>query len=709
MIDPGVFVELLRSNGVDFFTGVPDSLLKNLCAYVTDHCGEGHVIAANEGGAVGLAAGHYLATGRPALVYMQNSGQGNAVNPLASLADPDVYSIPMVLLVGWRGMPGVHDEPQHVKQGKITLSLFETMGIPTTVIPEEGWETVVQAAIERACLERRPVALVVKKGLFGNYALQHKQPDVSEVKREEAIESLLRTLPSDSVIVSTTGMISRELYELRIRRGEGHAHDFLTVGSMGHAVMIALGIALAQPARRVVCLDGDGASIMQLGNMAIVGQSRAENLTHILLNNAAHDSVGGQPTVGGAIDLPAIAQAAGYNQPGHPVFRQVLVAKGARADLGRPKEPPQENKALFMKTLGVSEGVMSQKLHIGEAACETALKVFCRAKAHIVLVTDGAAYALCGAKAFFDNFFAGQSIGVTHLQVPSANPKVEVVQQLLEKIRRPVDGFIAVGGGTMLDTAKLLNLAVVTGKSIRELLACNTAPDALMPCFAMPTTAGTGAEATRFAVCYDGEKKYSIDFLSIRPDEVGLFPAFITTVPPYQRLSTCFDAYAQAIESLWAQGATEESRAYAESALHCMQAATEVALGSMEQAQLELQGSYWAGRAIDISRTTAAHAFSYYLTSHYGIAHGHAVFMVFPYILQNNAEAVDRLKIAQLNVADISATLSDYHKAGLKTLREFASEQKIAWKEMVDNLFAHVNLKRLGNNPVEVRKDSFQI
>lgn len=354
MMDVEKFVAALGASGVDFFTGVPDSLLKNFCAYVTDHCSESHVIAANEGGAVGLASGHYLATGKPALVYMQNSGQGNAVNPLASLADPDVYSIPMILLVGWRGMPGVHDEPQHVKQGKITVSLFETMGIPTTVIPEDGWEYVVSAAVKQAIVENRPVALVVKKGLFGDYALQNKKSDIAEIKRETAIENLLNELPKDSVIVSTTGMISRELYETRIRRGEGHEHDFLTVGSMGHAIMIALGIAQAQPNRKVVCLDGDGASIMQMGNMAIAGQSTAANLTHIVLNNAAHDSVGGQPTVGGAIDLPAIAAAVGYNQPGHPIFRQVLVAKGARKDLGRPKEPPQENKALFMETLGVN-------------------------------------------------------------------------------------------------------------------------------------------------------------------------------------------------------------------------------------------------------------------------------------------------------------------------------------------------------------------
>ena len=351
MIEVEEFVRQLNAGGVDFFTGVPDSLLKSFCAYVTDQCADRHVIAANEGGAVGLAVGHYLATGRMACVYMQNSGQGNAVNPLASLADPDVYSIPMLLLVGWRGMPGVHDEPQHVKQGKITLSLFETMGIPSTVIPDADWKGVVESAVKQAVNESRPVALVVKKGLFEPYALQTQQPDIADLPRERAIGQLLETLPRDAVIVSTTGMISRELYETRIRRGEGHEHDFLTVGSMGHASMIALGIAKARPSRKVICLDGDGASIMQMGNMAIVGQSHCGNLTHIILNNAAHDSVGGQPTVGGDIDLPAIAAAVGYNQLGHPVFRQILVAKGARVDLGRPKESPRDNRILFMKEL----------------------------------------------------------------------------------------------------------------------------------------------------------------------------------------------------------------------------------------------------------------------------------------------------------------------------------------------------------------------
>ena len=397
MIKVDTFLNCLKDSGVTFFTGVPDSLLKSFCAYLTDTCGENHVIAANEGGAVGLAAGHYLATARPALVYMQNSGQGNAVNPLASLADPDVYSIPMVLLVGWRGEPGVKDEPQHVKQGKVTLSLFETLGIPTEVLPDDESEALelTRKMIERAKSEKRPVALVVRKGLFAEYKLQHKVADIAELKREDAIQGILSALPDDAVVVSTTGMISREVYETRERLGQDHARDFLTVGSMGHAIMIALGIAKARPTRKVICLDGDGASIMHLGNMAICGQSGCSNLTHIVLNNAAHDSVGGQPTVGGQIDFEKIAEELGYNVlqspqnqyvgarqlgveeiadgmkwlisveeqvnqhepdsldelPKKPNFILFRVAKGARKDLGRPKEPPQVNKDLFMKTL----------------------------------------------------------------------------------------------------------------------------------------------------------------------------------------------------------------------------------------------------------------------------------------------------------------------------------------------------------------------
>lgn len=389
MISPSRFVGCLESGGVGFFTGVPDSLLKCFCAYVTDNCGERHIIAANEGGAIALAAGQYLATEKPALVYMQNSGQGNAVNPLCSLADPDVYSIPMVLLVGWRGEPGVKDEPQHVKQGKVTVPLFKTLDIPTEILPDDEVSALelTRKMVERAKDESRPVALVVRKGLFADYARRNKQPDIADLRREDAIQAILESIGAEAVVVSTTGMISREVYEIRERLGQGHGKDFLTVGSMGHALMIALGIARKCNERNfdryVVCLDGDGSGIMQMGNMAIAGAARQANLLHFVLNNAAHDSVGGQPTVGNEIDFAKIAGACGYyvaakfengtvedlktmlreridqaiyswacdGDDVQTTFFEIKVAKGARKELGRPKEPPQTNRDLFMETL----------------------------------------------------------------------------------------------------------------------------------------------------------------------------------------------------------------------------------------------------------------------------------------------------------------------------------------------------------------------
>jgi len=323
--------------------------------------------------------------------------------------------------------------------------------------------------------------------------------------------------------------------------------------------------------------------------------------------------------------------------------------------------------------------MVNQNLTIGKDAALEALVAFCSGKSHMVLVTDGAAYGLCGAERFFDDFFTAHPVSrLTHLVVPNANPKVETVEGLLSQISGDVDGFIAVGGGTTIDTTKLLNLAIVSQKPVKALLTEKTAPEALKPCLAFPTTAGTGAEATRFAVCYDGEVKYSIDFDVIRPTDVAIVPEFTATLPAYQKASTNFDAYAQAVESLWAKGATDESKEYANRALALMEA------GNWPEA------SYWAGRAIDISRTTAAHAFSYYLTSHYGIPHGHAVYMVFEYICRNNGHPEYIKKVPEL-----------------KTLRELADEKGVAWDAMVDGLFGHVNLKRLGNNPVEVKRESF--
>lgn len=373
MLSPAFFIDTLKGYGIDFYAGVPDSLLKNVCAYITDHFDAQHnIIAANEGGAVGLAAGYHLATGKVGCVYMQNSGEGNIINPLASLTDREVYHIPMLLLIGWRGRPGMHDEPQHVKQGKVTTGLLNVMGINYEVLSKEEDKAAKQIAkAVRSIKETGEVfALVVEKDTFDSYTLQNVVENNYEMSREEAIQLVAASMDDTAVIVSTTGMISRELFEYREAKGQGHERDFLTVGSMGHASQIALGIAMEKKDRRVYCFDGDGATLMHMGGMAIVASKRPENYVHVVFNNGAHDSVGGQPTVGHAIDLPAIAKAVGYREARcvetradlqcalkamageqGPVLLEVRVRKGNRKDLGRPTTTPIENKEALMKFL----------------------------------------------------------------------------------------------------------------------------------------------------------------------------------------------------------------------------------------------------------------------------------------------------------------------------------------------------------------------
>lgn len=373
MVSPELFIKTLSANGVSFFAGVPDSLLKNVCAYITDHLPkEQNLITANEGTAVGVAAGHYLATGQIPMVYMQNSGLGNTVNPLLSLADEKVYSIPILLMIGWRGEPGVHDEPQHVKQGEVTLSLLETMGIPYIILPEDEISAAssIDAIVEDCKKTGKPHAIVIKKGTFGPYKLQNKAVNTYPVCREEALKLVAEQLPQDAIIVSTTGKLSRELYEYRDETGKSHESDFLTVGSMGHSSSIALGIALARPERKVFCFDGDGAFIMHMGALTSIGNMAPKNFIHVLFNNGAHESVGGQPTIGFNIDVEAIANACGYthavsvmtkdeinaaiskalhNQG--PSLIEIRVSINSRENLGRPKTTPIENKNAFMKFL----------------------------------------------------------------------------------------------------------------------------------------------------------------------------------------------------------------------------------------------------------------------------------------------------------------------------------------------------------------------
>lgn len=366
--------KLVEMIGADFYTGVPDSQLKTLCNYLMNTYGidpRHHVIAANEGNCTALAAGYHLATGRVPVVYMQNSGEGNIINPVASLLNEKVYGIPMIFIVGWRGEPGVHDEPQHIYQGEVTLKLLEDMGIKAFVIGRDTTEEEAAAAMEdfRGLLAQgRDVAFVVRKGAL-TYDGKTAYANDYAMSREEIIRHIVAASGEDP-IVSTTGKASRELFEIREANGQGHRYDFLTVGSMGHSSSIALGVAVHKPGAKIWCVDGDGAVLMHMGAMAVLGAHHPGNMVHVIINNGAHETVGGMPTVAGKIDFVALAGACGYPyavsvDSFEALDRELAAAKtrselsmievkcsiGAREDLGRPTTTARENKEGFMDYL----------------------------------------------------------------------------------------------------------------------------------------------------------------------------------------------------------------------------------------------------------------------------------------------------------------------------------------------------------------------
>lgn len=387
MISPQAFHRALAAAGVNFITGVPDSLLKEFCAYIdASLSSEQHLPAVNEGTAVGIATGVHLATGGVPLVYMQNSGLGNAINPLLSLADPEVYGIPMLLLIGWRGEPGEKDEPQHAKQGRVSAAMLEAMEIPYRILSAQDAARVADLTselVDQAKERGGPVAFLVRKKTFAaTEAKRRVQKSAPELlRREEAVEVVTSSLPAGATVVATTGHIARELYEQRLLAKQDRAGDFLTVGSMGHSSQIALGLALVTDGRNpVICLDGDGAVLMHLGGLATIGtagnlptagQRPNLNYLHVVLNNGEHGSVGGQPTVAMEISLTDIARACGYRavqgplsseaeirravtdllaQSG-PSFLEIRVRSAPRVDLGRPQETPAENKQTFIQRL----------------------------------------------------------------------------------------------------------------------------------------------------------------------------------------------------------------------------------------------------------------------------------------------------------------------------------------------------------------------
>lgn len=365
MINTKEFYDYLLKNNLDFFAGVPDSLLKNLCACIKENSDKSHnIITANEGSAIALASGYHIASSKYGVVYMQNSGIGNAVNPLLSLADEEVYSIPMLIIVGWRGEPGTKDEPQHKKQGKVTLELFDAMEIEHIIL-EEDYKQQIDYCYEYMKNNNKPIVLVVRKGMFDDYKTSKPENDY-KMTRESALEVIIDNIQKDDFIVSTTGKTSREVFEIRQRRNEEHSNDFLTVGSMGHTASIALGMSIGSD-KNVYCIDGDGSFIMHMGNFGVIPSVAKENFKYILINNGAHESVGGQPTVGFDIDIKNVLLSLGFNDVYVATNEEeiknnlekmnnknlqaliIYTKLGSRDDLGRPTVSPLDNKLAMMK------------------------------------------------------------------------------------------------------------------------------------------------------------------------------------------------------------------------------------------------------------------------------------------------------------------------------------------------------------------------
>lgn len=371
------FVKKIHELGIETITGIPDSTLKTFCDYIGNE-GSGlfeyHIVPENEGASVGIAIGEYLATGRPACIYMQNSGLGNAVNPFTSLAHSEVYGIPMLFVIGWRGEPGEKDEPQHKFMGRITTELLHILEIEYTIIDNETTQDILGQALDRAqkaFSNNRQYALIVKPGTFDKRCVTVRANKFS-LARERAIEMIVQQLKLEDSVVSTTGKISRELYEQCERIFGNHNQIFLTVGGMGHVSMVAYQLANRNKESKVFCLDGDGSILMHMGSLAVLGKYPVDNLVHVCLNNEAHESVGGMPTGAAGISYGGFAEIAGYKKvycvkdeveleealdkirkKDEMTFLDISVSLESRANLGRPAESTKENKEMFMKHEGV--------------------------------------------------------------------------------------------------------------------------------------------------------------------------------------------------------------------------------------------------------------------------------------------------------------------------------------------------------------------
>jgi phosphonopyruvate decarboxylase len=632
--------EIFKAQELTFFTGVPDSTFKEWMSFLAEENGNGitNRIAAIERDAIGWAAGYHVSTGKIPVVYLQNSGLGNIINPLTSLTDPEVYNIPLLLMIGWRGEPGTKDEPQHIKMGKVTLPLLETLGIGYDILPDnwgEAEKTIIKA-VGQIKETGKPFAIIIKSGILEEDKEREKDGSNLEMTREEAIKIIVDLMDGREVIVSTTGKTSRELFEYRETKKTGHQRDFLMVGSMGLASSFGAEIALQKPGKKVFIFDGDGALIMSAGALPTIGFYSPKNLFHIVFDNASYDSTGGQQTVSSIIDFEKVALANGYKgvltaqikeELGKCFSEMVLkegpqmlivrVKKGARKDLGRPTTTPVGNKESFIRFLAQGERGLKYYLptQIIWGRWEEEIKniVDSFAPKNILFISSK---AVSGTLSQMRDCLSGYKIAI--FEQVTSNPSPEIVEQA-QSAAIGADLIIGLGGGSVMDVAK------VVASNLKK------------PCLEIPTTAGTGSEITPFAALYTDKKKES------------LTPGFPTvalvdwrlsiTMPKELTASSGLDALSQAIEAFWSIYSTPLTDIHAKKAI-------ELAFGNLEKAYQGDEGAkemmslaaLEAGRAFSQTKTTAVHSVSYPFSVFYKIPHGFACALTLPYFLIYNSQ-----------------------------------------------------------------------
>jgi phosphonopyruvate decarboxylase len=334
---PRGLVDVLVSCGVRFATGVPDSLLAPLCDQVDDRRSIQHIIAASEGSALALGGGHYLATGQRPLIYMQNSGLPNAINPYLSMCHPSAYAIPSIWVIGWRGEPGVPDEPQHRAIGAATEGLLALLNVPVFMLRSGDADELDRLEAWMQDREQGTVAVLVSARAVDADRRAPRRLEARPLKRREVLEHLVTGLDEEDTIFAGIGHVGRELLAVRGGAPTEFAGDLLCVGGMGHASQFALGFALARPERRVWCLDGDGAFTMHMGACSWLTRHPEQRFIHVLFDNGVHASVGGQPVCGQAVDFGRIAGALGYQ---HIERVSTLPAAQAALDQARARRAP---------------------------------------------------------------------------------------------------------------------------------------------------------------------------------------------------------------------------------------------------------------------------------------------------------------------------------------------------------------------------------